>query len=84
MYSRRCMCHTAPLVTRLANALSLATFDRAASEKPISDGDQARCLSRVKRVTLTIRRSLPLFPDERTFSESVGVSNVPMSDIAFT
>jgi hypothetical protein len=28
----------------------------------------------VNRVTLTARRSLPVFPDERTFSGSVGMS----------
>jgi hypothetical protein len=29
---------------------------------------------RVKRVTLTVRRSLPVFPNKRTFSELVGMS----------
>jgi hypothetical protein len=29
---------------------------------------------RVNRVTLTLRRSLPLYPDKQTFSESVGMS----------
>jgi len=28
----------------------------------------------VNRVTLTLRRSLPLYPDKQTFSESVGMS----------
>jgi len=29
---------------------------------------------RVKRVGLTVRRSLPVFPDKQTFSKSAGMS----------
>jgi hypothetical protein len=35
---------------------------------------RGRCLSWVNRVVLTMRRPLPVFPDQRTFSESVGMS----------
>jgi hypothetical protein len=33
-----------------------------------------RCPSWVNRVVLTVRRSLPVYPDTQTFSESVGMS----------
>src|SRR5258706_15027975 len=36
--------------------------------------DQVRCLSWVIRVGLTLRCSLPVFPNKQTFSRSVGMS----------
>jgi hypothetical protein len=36
--------------------------------------EAGRCRSWVNRVTLTARRSLPVFPDKQTFSGSVGMS----------
>jgi hypothetical protein len=38
------------------------------------DSDRAARLIRVNRVTLTARRSLPVFSDQRTFSASFGMS----------
>ena len=34
----------------------------------------SKCLLWVKRVILTVRRSLPVYPEKRTTSESVGMS----------
>jgi hypothetical protein len=36
--------------------------------------DQARCLSWAKSAVLTIGRSLPVYPDKQTYSESAGMS----------
>ena len=36
--------------------------------------DQARCLSWVKSAVLTVDRSLPVYPDQRTFQERSGMS----------
>ena len=33
-----------------------------------------QCLSWVNRVAFTVRRSLPVYPEKQTFSESVGMS----------
>src|SRR6267142_1755697 len=38
------------------------------------DIQAAECLVRVNRVGLTVRRSLPVYPDERTFSDANGMS----------
>ena len=38
--------------------------------------------SRVNRVILGVRRSLPVYPDKQTSSEPVGISNVPIGDVA--
>src|SRR5216684_8675867 len=37
-------------------------------------GERSLCPSRVNRVVLTVRCSLPVYPDERTSSEPVGMS----------
>jgi hypothetical protein len=37
-------------------------------------GDDAGCLLWVKSAVLTLRRSLPVCPDERTLSESLRMS----------
>ena len=43
---------------------------------------QAECLKGVIRAVLTVGRSLPVYPDKQTFSESVGhVSKVPIAAI---
>src|ERR1700730_4898442 len=65
--SRRCMC---PLRTRLAKpkAYHFAIGRRGRNgTQLVSKADQARCRRWVKRVGLTMHRSLPVFPYKQTF-----------------
>jgi hypothetical protein len=59
-------------------------FSRKPQGPPVQRPRRAhQCLRWVNRVVLTVRRPLPLHPDNRTYAEQIGMSQTcPTGDIA--
>ena len=66
----------APGQTPVGHLLNSARYKHALPSRTVGpDGAASQCEPlRVKRVILTVRRSLPVFHHQQTFSESVGMS----------